>query len=159
MDQLSELSECTDPTSFYAAMIDNAVEGICVCHAIDEFPFIRFSIWNARMTEITGYTLEEINREGWYQSVCPDPILQQKAIERMRLMRDRGDLFNEQTEIMRKDGQNIKVRISTSLLETDNDTPQVLAFMQDITEQVQTAALAKRQAGVNKLLVCIITIT
>lgn len=141
-----------DHTSFYAAMIEKASEGICVCHAVDEFPYLRFTIWNKCLTDLTGYTMEEINRKGWYQSVYPDPILQQKAIERMRLIREGHDLSDEQWEITRKGGRKINLRITTYRLTTDDNIVQVVAFMQDITGQIQISQKAQWETEVNKVL-------
>jgi PAS domain-containing protein len=58
--------------AFLDAVIANIAEGLCVCHETAAYPYTRFTVWNDRMTEITGYTREEINRLGWYQSLCPD---------------------------------------------------------------------------------------
>ena len=38
-------------------------------HGIEEFPYIRFTVWNKRMFELTGYTIDEINHSGWYSFV------------------------------------------------------------------------------------------
>jgi PAS domain-containing protein len=48
-------------------ILEKAADGICVCHNISEEPYVRFTHWNPRMTEITGYSIEEINRFGWHQ--------------------------------------------------------------------------------------------
>jgi len=85
--------------SFRRAIIDRATEGLCVCHEIETPPYIRFTVWNVRMTEITGYTIEEINQRGWYQAVYPDPDLQRRARERMERMRVGDDLRDEEWEI------------------------------------------------------------
>jgi diguanylate cyclase (GGDEF)-like protein/PAS domain S-box-containing protein len=87
------------------------------------------------MTEITGYTVEEINRLGWYQTVYPDPELQAKAIERMKRMRQSKDLHDEEWEITRADGNKRVLNISTSVVESDDGVVHVLALMQDITER------------------------
>ncbi len=94
---------------------EHAADGICVCHAIDEFPFVRFIFWNRRMVELSGYGLEEINRKGWYQSVYPDPAIQAKAIARMAAMREGVNLEAETWEITRADGIQCTLRISTSV--------------------------------------------
>lgn len=70
--------------SFRKGVIEHAAEGICVCHAIPEFPFVKFSLWNHRMKEITGYSMEEINCSGWYQTMYRDPEIQDKAIQRLQ---------------------------------------------------------------------------
>jgi PAS domain S-box-containing protein len=121
--------------SFRSAIINNVVNGLCVCHEIAEYPFVRFSVWNDRMIEITGHSQESINRLGWYQSLYPDPNLQQKAIERMQKMRQGMDLRAEEWEITRADGGKRIVTISTSFVAGDNGEVHVLAVLSDITER------------------------
>ncbi len=67
--------------SFNLSLVSNAAEGISVCHNVPEYPYVKFTVWNGRMTYITGYTLEEINKNGWYQTVYPDPETQARAEE------------------------------------------------------------------------------
>ena len=64
-------------------LIARSNEGICVCHSIAEFPYVRFTKWNPRMVELTGYQMAEINRLGWYQTLYPDEELRARAMERM----------------------------------------------------------------------------
>ncbi|MCI5141478.1 MAG: hypothetical protein D3909_07085 [Candidatus Electrothrix sp. ATG1] len=66
--------------SFRKGVIERAAEGVCVCHEIPESPHVHFTVWNARMIDITGYTLEDINSKGWYQTMYPDPTVQEKVI-------------------------------------------------------------------------------
>ena len=120
---------------FSRRLIDKAAEGIVVCHDIEEFPFLEFSIWNKRMTEISGYTMEEINRRGWYQTVYPDPEYQAEAAARMARMREGEDLVQEEWTITRSDGTERIVTISTSVLPGHDGKVHVLGMMQDITER------------------------
>ncbi len=120
---------------FSRRLIDKAAEGIVVCHDIDEFPFIEFSIWNKRMMEITGYTMEEINRGGWYQTVYPDSEYQAEAAARMKRMQEGDDLVQEEWTITRSDGTERIVAISTSVLPGHDGEVHVLGMMQDITER------------------------
>ncbi len=121
--------------AFRETVIRTAAEGICVCSAIDEFPYVRFSVWNDQMRELTGYTLDEINRLGWYQSLYPDEAVRQRAIERMARMRDGDDMKSEPWEITRRDGERRWVAISTSSVETEDGQPAVVAMIHDVTEQ------------------------
>lgn len=121
--------------SFRQGVIERAAEGICVCHAIPEYPFVQFTVWNPRMKDITGYSIEEINRLGWYQSMYPDPDIQEKARQRMEKMRQGEDLRYERWEITRIDGEKRTVGISTSLLKTNDGLAHVLALMQDVTDE------------------------
>jgi len=131
--QLDQEITCRD-IEFSLADFENAADGICVCHAIDAPPFIRFTFWNRKMVDLTGYQVKEINRNGWYQSVYPDPEIQAKAVERMAQMREGVDLEAEEWEITRSDGQNRTLRISTSVMNHGDGIPHVMAVMHDVTE-------------------------
>jgi PAS domain S-box-containing protein len=122
-------------SSFRSAVIQRAAEGLCVCHQTSTYPFLEFTLWNDRMTEITGYTMEEVNRLGWYQTLYNDPELQERAKERMEKMRRGHDLYDEEWEITRSDGEKRVLNISTSVIESTDDTDHVLALMHDITER------------------------
>ena len=122
-------------SAFRETIVRMAAEGICVCHAISEFPYVTFLVWNERMTDLTGYTIEEINQLGWYQTMYPDPDLQQSAINRMSEMREGNDMRAEEWEITRKDGVRRTVAISTSIVEMEENSVCVMAVMLDVTER------------------------
>ncbi len=124
-------------SAFRETIIQTAAEGICVCRPVDVYPFVFFTVWNDRMTEITGYSIEEINRLGWYQSLYPDPERQQQAILRMDRMRVGDNLRAEEWEIVRKDGARRIMSISTSGIEIEGNIPAVAALIQDVTTQHQ----------------------
>ena len=134
-------------SAFREAVIERAAEGICVCHAVEEHPYVEFTVWNERMQEITGYTMEEINRLGWYQTVYPDSEVRERAIERMEHLRHGDDLVAEEWEITRKDGLKRLMAISTSVITTEGNKIHVLALMHDITQekklQVERESLLK----------------
>ncbi len=118
--------------SFRQAVIELATEGVCVFRSVASHPFMEFTVWNKRMTEITGYTMDEINRLGWLQSLYPDPDVKQRALERMR----KGeDLRFERWEIRRADGSKRALSVSTSRLTSADGLEHVLALMHDFTEE------------------------
>jgi hypothetical protein len=53
-----------DIENFLSFVVENISEGVCVGHTIEEFPHIRFTVWNKRMVKLTGYTIDEINKSG-----------------------------------------------------------------------------------------------
>jgi diguanylate cyclase (GGDEF)-like protein/PAS domain S-box-containing protein len=129
---------------FREAVIEQAAEGVCVCHDIPEFPFVRFTVWNRRMCEITGYTMEEINRRGWYQTMYPDPQVQERARHRMDRMRTGEDLRFERWEVRCADGATRPIAISTSVLVAEDGSVHVLGLMQDLSQQEALREEAER---------------
>jgi PAS domain S-box-containing protein len=124
-------------SSFRTSIIEAVAEGLCVCHEITEYPHVTFTVWNDRMTEITGYSMDEINRLGWYQTMYPDPETQARAINRMARMRQGDKLVDEEWEITRVNNEKRLLSISTAVLQTNGGVPHVLALMQDITGRKQ----------------------
>ncbi len=118
-------------------IIEYAGDGICVCHNIPIAPFVKFTHWNPRMNQITGYSIEEINHLGWYQSMYPDPEAQKKAMERMARMRFGDDIISEDWVIITKNKTQKVLSISTSVIKKENDETYVMAVMQDVSEQRQ----------------------
>jgi PAS domain S-box-containing protein len=139
--------------SFRQGVIERAAEGICVCYAITEYPFVQFTLWNHRMEAISGYSMEEINHLGWYQSMYPDPDIQERARQRMAQMREGEDLRYERWEIKRADGEKRTLGISTSLLKTNDGLTHVLGLMQDVTDEERyRRQLQRRLADLEGLL-------
>jgi PAS domain S-box-containing protein len=132
-------------SAFRHAVVQNAAEGICACHAVPDYPFVNFTVWNDHMTELTGYTQDEINRLGWYQSVYPDPETRERASSRMKAMRQGEHLQSEEWTITCKDGSARTLSISSSAFTLGDGTPQVLAVMQDITQRVQSEKALRDQ--------------
>jgi PAS domain S-box-containing protein len=130
--------ELRQESSFLNSIIEKAAEGLCVWHATKEYPYMRFIVWNDRMTDISGYTMEEINRLGWYQSVYPDPEIQAQAIELLARVRQGLTLNHEEREITRINGEKRFLNISTSSFTTTEGITHILALMDDITERKRT---------------------
>lgn len=127
--QLKEIS------TFREMIIKNAAEGLCVCHNCEEFPYVNFTVWNYQIEKITGYTLEEINELGWYQSLYKDEAIREKAIARMGAMREGEDIISEEWEITTKSEQKKTISISTSIISIEGETTHVMALITDTTEK------------------------
>ncbi|HBL57667.1 MAG TPA: hypothetical protein DDZ80_03675, partial [Cyanobacteria bacterium UBA8803] len=137
---------------FRTRMIEQMAEGVCVSHEIGSYPYIQFTVWNERMVEITGYTMAEINRQGWYQTLYPDPEVQARAIERIARMRQGEELLGEEWEIVCADGEQRILRISTSTIETNDGMVHVLALIQDVTKRKHTEMALRQQAERERLI-------
>jgi PAS domain S-box-containing protein len=124
-----------DIVSMFRDIFEKAADGICVCHNIPDEPYVRFTHWNSRMTEMTGYSMEEINTLGWYQAMYPDPEVQQRATERMAKMREGDDIRAEEWVITAKSGEKKPLSISTSIVKKEDGKVYVLAVMRDIAHR------------------------
>jgi len=133
-------------SDFREAIIRTAAEGICVCSPVSDFPYVEFSVWNEQMTELTGYTMDEINRLGWYQSLYPDPDLRKRVKDRMIRMRQGEDLRSEEWDITCKDGEVRCMAISTSVIQIEHGIHGVVALIQDVTDRKRTAIELSKSA-------------
>ncbi|MBI1387459.1 MAG: response regulator [bacterium] len=124
-------------SNFTRQVIESAAEGMCVNHRVEGSPHARFTLWNRRMEEITGYTLEEINELGWTPTMYPEPEYQKKAFDRLEAMRNGDHLCAEEWTITRSNGEKRVISISTTTLYMDGLEPHVLAVMTDVTDKKQ----------------------
>ena len=122
--------------SFQEAVLNQVTEGLCVFNKIEEFPFVRFTVWNEMMTKITGYQRDEVNDVGWYKVVSPESEDQTKAKIYMEKIIEGEKLNAQQIEITCKDGTSKTISISTSLLMRGENSNHIFAIMQDVTEKI-----------------------
>ena len=141
-----------DVVSMFQDIFEKAADGICVCHNIADEPYVRFTHWNPRMTEISGYSKEEVNRLGWYHTMYPDPEVQQRAIERMAKMREGNDIKAEEWVITSKSGEKKPLSISTSIVKKEDGKVHVLAIMQNIEKRKKAEAALKKSEERYRLL-------
>jgi two-component system, cell cycle sensor histidine kinase and response regulator CckA len=129
---------------FLQAVVRTAGEGICAGTALPHPPFGRFSVWNDRMTELTGYTLDEINEIGWFDAVHPGPDRQAEALAQFRRLLAGEEFRQVEGTIVHKDGSVRAVTVSTRRLESES-SPAFVVLMTDVTER-------KREADARKAL-------
>ena len=138
--------------SFQSAVVANAAEGLCIGHSTNAFPYLRFTVWNKQMTAITGYTMEEINRLGWYQTMHGDEDGVRQARERVARIPRGEDLRDEEWEITRPGGEKRILSISTAGIETSEGEVHTLALMHDITGKIRAEeALRESEARFREL--------
>ncbi len=139
--------------AFRSAVIAGVTEGLCVFHPVAGFPHLEFTVWNDRMTEITGYTMERVNREGWLETLIPDATAREPVLRRLERLWKGDHLRNEEWTIIRADGRKRLVSISTSSITSADGTVHTLALVQDVTEFRQTVqALRSSEQDVRLLL-------
>ncbi len=133
-------------SALHETIIHAATEGISLCSPTADRREVLFSVWNEQMTEITGYTREEINQLGWFETVFRGAE-QQRARERLLTFLQGDFLQNEEWEIFRKDGERRILTLTISFVEAGDQQPLIVLLAQDITERRRNAEeLALRQA-------------
>jgi diguanylate cyclase (GGDEF)-like protein/PAS domain S-box-containing protein len=128
---------------FTQSIIDAEINGIAVCHAINEAPYVRFTVWNRSMEHLTGYSLEEINRLGWQPLLVLDPDLNNSVSELMTRIGKGKHLHGEEWTVTRKTGDQRIVELHTTQCSHDDNGMHVLVVMNDITERKQMEARLK----------------
>ncbi|QHV01831.1 PAS domain S-box protein [Synechocystis sp. CACIAM 05] len=119
---------------FRRQLLEKMVEGLFVCYEVEQFPFLQFTVWNPMMKNITGYSQEEINQCGWYETLYSHGQPQEAVRVRMKAVALGLDMVKEEWQIIRRDGALRTVEISTALITSNNQT-NILAVIQDITDQ------------------------
>lgn len=140
------MADPADPSrlaEFLHAVIRTAAEGICAGSPLPDHPYARFTVWNDCMTELTGYTMAEVNRIGWFEAMHPDPADRDRARARMAGVLAGHELDREEGPITRKDGTERVLAVSTRRLEGTAE-PFFVALMTDVTDR-RAAEAALRQ--------------
>lgn len=92
-----------------------------------------FYLFNSKMEEITGYTLEEAQSYSDFLALLyPQPEAYQKAQERLQKVISAGSIFNIETTIRSKNGQ-LKTLLLSTVMMPDQQHPLFLSTFQDIT--------------------------
>jgi len=116
----------------YRSLIENTIEGFFTC----EIPSGQFLFLNEQACDIYGYTLLEGLKLTIWDVISP--IDHERIRERIKDRMEGKKLRSERqiyTSVL-KDGSNIRVEISTSLISL-HDCPVVQGVLRDVTEQEQ----------------------
>ncbi len=119
-----------------SGILESAAEGICVCRRANEDPFVEFTLWNRKMEEFTGYSMEEINRLGWQKALHPDAPDAPSPFDWLSAQGECAACVEpEETVVDARDGTRKTLRISMSWLRTEEGHDALLAIVRDVTEK------------------------
>ncbi|MFA6384365.1 MAG: PAS domain-containing protein, partial [Candidatus Omnitrophota bacterium] len=105
-----------------------------------------FEIFNSKMTELTGYTIDEVNRSGDLNSlIYPDPAERNKTLEGIGAVIAQRGSHEAESVICAKDGTRKVVLVTTSFIRYRKQD-MFLSVWRDITAQRRAeAALHRRE--------------
>jgi diguanylate cyclase (GGDEF)-like protein/PAS domain S-box-containing protein len=114
----------------FRAVVEQSRDGIAVWT-----PDGRVALYNKAMEKASGYTREEVNRDGWYNLVFPDPEIRDQAIRTtMRVMLGKVSYF--ELPIVRKDGETAWLSFSFTPVEVAGKQYN-LSVTTDVTHRKQ----------------------
>ncbi|PIW63035.1 EAL domain-containing protein [Shewanella sp. CG12_big_fil_rev_8_21_14_0_65_47_15] len=118
----------------YRNLFDKAPVG----HVLKRLGDGQFVAINQAFVDITGYTLEELNRlEPWELTPSRYQSSEAEQLERLKHTCRYGPY---QKHYRHKNGQLVAVRLNGTLVTAANGEPLILFIVEDITEQERTAA-------------------
>jgi PAS domain S-box-containing protein len=116
-------------------LIEKAQNGISVCDIARKTIGVTFTIWNDRMKEITGYSMEEVNEKGLLQCFFRDVRSRRRAEARLRRFLKLRDVANEEWSIFTREGKQIYVYVGPYIIAEKADSVHVLISLVDITRE------------------------
>lgn len=130
---------------------ENAIESailrlVSVVERVDEGVTLsddkgHFHIYNAKMGDITGYTMQEANsQENFIDLICPDPGERRKALERIGEAVEQGGVHEAEMVIRAKSGAVKTILVSTSIM-YPREGRMFLSVYRDITALKDTEKL------------------
>lgn len=110
------------------AIVDQTNQGISLGK-----PDGTISIYNPAMERLSGFTRQEVEEHGWFESVYPDPERRAEAIQLATEAIEGGHPYLEMP-IVRKDGEERWISFATTPVSVDGEDHN-LSILTDITEQ------------------------
>ncbi|MGA7161258.1 MAG: PAS domain S-box protein [Bacteroidota bacterium] len=115
----------------------------------------RFTVFNSRMKEITGYSMEEANAaEDFSSKLYPHPVDHQRALDGIKEVEAQGSVFDKSTVIVAKDGKRKFLLVSTSLVRFQ-DRMMYLSTYRDITARREAEEERDKIFAISLDLVCV----
>ncbi len=118
----------------YRMLFNNANDAIFVCHLVKDKWFGDFIEINNSVSTLTGYSLDELKQTDFYR-IIPSKYTDKLKSVLEDLVKKRHVIF--EVHLLRKDGREIPVEISSHLFEYNN-RPTILSMARNITERKQS---------------------
>ncbi len=121
-------------SNFRRLIIDFAAEGIFAVSGLNRFPDVTFTVWNDQMFEITGYTMDEINKAG----ISNLPFYAEISESLSKLIDDLmkfGMVTGMEFDFLDKSGARKTLSISSSIIKQENGNDLVVGLISDLSEK------------------------
>lgn len=118
------------------ALLGNLLEYSTQPFAV-KYPDGRLGVINRAFEKLTGYTLEELKRNDWYELLTPPEF---RAMEQQKLLEleRTGKEVTYEKEYIQKDGTRVPIELLVNLMKNEDGTSKYYyAFINNITERKQ----------------------
>ena len=126
--------ELQKESNFRRLIIDFAAEGIFAFTGLENFPKLKFTLWNDRMVEITGYTIDEINKGGIDSVKCYPEISSAFSAMIENLIMN-GRILSSEFEFRDRNGSQKILSVSASVIKQEFENDLVAGLITDLTER------------------------
>lgn len=136
-------------------LVEKALEGIAVCNVDKTSLEMTFSLWNDRMIEITGFSMDDVNEKGALNCFLRDSRQKKKARQRIRTVLKNRVLVREEWPCQSKDGRTQVLSLSPSLIDENENFVSFLFIVADLTkikEMNQHLFQAEKLSSIGKMI-------
>lgn len=136
-------------------LIEKALDGIIVCSIKKDTMEITFSLWNDRMSEISGFTMADVNEKGILNCFFRDTRQKKKARQRIRTMINNRVFTRDEWSCQSKDGRTRVLSVSPSIINENEVSVNILAIIADMTrikEMNQQLFQAEKLSSIGKMI-------
>ena len=130
---------------FTNCLVEAMGDGIGVCHDTPTPPYVRFTVWNPAMQELTGYSLSAVNEKGWQCALPVEEARQQEARQRARRMRRGDHLRGEEWTIRCSSGERRTLQVHSTFVQPLGGGLHVLLVLRDVTARKAAEQLVQHQ--------------
>ncbi|MGV8118144.1 MAG: ATP-binding protein [Candidatus Xenobiia bacterium LiM19] len=141
--------------SYSRLLVEKALEGLAVCNIDKATLEITFSLWNDRMTELSGFTMADVNEKGVINCFFRDTRQKKKARQRIRTMINKKMFIRDEWFCQSKDGRTRVLSISPSIISENESSVDLLAIVADMTrikEMNQQLFQAEKLSSIGKMI-------
>lgn len=121
-------------SNFRKLIIDFAAEGIFAVAGLNRFPDVTFTVWNDQMIEITGYTLDEINKIG-ISNLPFYSEMSESVSQLIDMLMKFGMVTGLEFNFVEKSGVQKTLSVSSSIIKQENGNDLIVGLISDLSEK------------------------
>ncbi|MCB9797181.1 MAG: response regulator [Alphaproteobacteria bacterium] len=140
-DRLSAERDARRCQAFLDVVLENIDEGVVIAS-----PEGRYAVYSAGLERLSGWSREEVEREGWPNLAYPDPEYRAQVMASIRAGFVSGG-YDTAWTLTRADGTRRGVRVSSRVVNVPGEAPQYMGMFWDDQAAVDARRERQRDEG------------